>query len=373
MIFRVPLCDLAPQHDAIAFETSEAIKRVVSSQRFILGAEVSAFEEEFSEKIGIPFTVGVASGSDALALALLAVGVVPGDGVITTPYTFVATGSAIARVGAVPIFVDVVPGGVQIDAGAVSHALESLDVKIAAVIGVHLFGQFGDVAALAEVAKEHGVPLVEDAAQAFGATYGGKSAGAFGAAACYSFFPSKTLGAWGDGGAVVTRDPLVAQRVRSLRAHGVDPETQMYAGAGDNSRLDALQAAILRVKLRHVASWISGRRALADAYRRHFSDAAADIVHPAEAALERATFNPLVMRARARDELVAHLRIRNIEARAYYSRLLSEEPRFASAISFPTPHAADAAKTRIALPLYWGMTEERVASVVEAVKSFYAR
>ncbi len=373
MMLRVPLCDLAPQHEATAFETNEAIRRVISSQRFILGPEVAAFEEEFSEKLGIPYTIGVASGSDAIALALLAVGVVPGDGVVTTPYTFVGTASAIERIGAVPVFVDVVPGGVQIDPISVNYALETTDVKVGAVLAVHLFGQFGDVESLAEVANAHKVPLVEDAAQAFGATYDGKAAGAFGAAACYSFFPSKTLGAWGDGGAVATRDPLVAQRVRSLRAHGIDPETGVYAGAGDNSRLDALQAAILRVKLRHVSSWISGRRALADAYRRHFSAFAGDIVHPAEAAREHATFNPLVVRARDRDGLLAHLRSRNVEARAYYSRLLNTEPRFSSAVSFPTPHAVDAAETRIALPLYWGMTEEKVSYVVENVKSFYAR
>ena len=372
-MLRVPLCDLAPQHEAVAFETSDAIRRVVSSQRFILGPEVSAFEEEFSEKIGIPYTVGVASGSDAIALALQAVGVVPGDGVVTTPYTFVGTASAIARVGAVPVFVDVAPGGVQIDANAVNYALETSEVKVGAVLAVHLFGHFSEVDALAEVAKAHDVPLVEDAAQAFGATYDNKAAGAFGAAACYSFFPSKTLGAWGDGGAVVTRDPLVAQRVRSLRAHGIDAETGVYAGAGENSRLDALQAAILRVKLRHVSSWIAGRRALADAYRRHFSAFAGDIVTPAESARERATFNPFVVRARDRDALLAHLRSRNVEARAYYSRPLNAEPRFLSAISFPTPHAVNAAETRIALPLYWGMTEERVAYVVENVKSFYAR
>lgn len=370
---RVPLCDLAPQHEALKFEINEAVTRVVNSQRFILGPEVAAFEEEFSEKIGIPFTVGVASGSDALAFALLAAGVVPGDGVITTPYTFVATGSAISRIGAIPIFVDVVPGGVQIDVAAVKRALEHVEVKIGAIVPVHLFGQFGEMAELKELAFGYGVPIVEDAAQAFGSTYDGKSAGAFGTAACFSFFPSKTLGGWGDGGAVVTRDPIIAGRIKSLRAHGTDPETGAFAGAGDNSRLDALQAAVLRVKLRHVGGWIQARRALADAYRRHFSDAAADVVHPAQSSREVATFNPYVVRARDRDALLAHLKTRNVEARAYYSTLLTNEPRFSVALSFPTPHAEDAAKTRIALPLYYGMGEERVSYVVEAVKSFYAR
>lgn len=370
-MIKVPLCDLSAQHDAIAFETADAIKRVVANQRFILGEEVHAFEEEFSEKTGVAHTIGVGSGSDALALALLACGVQPGDGVITTAYTFVATASAIDRIGAIPVFVDVTPGGVQIDPAAVRAAFEASTIKIAAIVCVHLFGQFGDLAALAALATERGVPLVEDAAQAYGATYDGHAAGAFGTAACYSFFPSKTLGAWGDGGAVVTNDENVAARMRSLRAHGIDRATGEYAGAGDNSRLDAIQAAILRIKLRHVGSWIKSRRALADAYRRHFSSSS-HIVHPNEHAREVGTFNPLVVRADERDGLVAHLRSRGIEARVYYGRPLTLEPRFANAVKHDVTHATEAGKSRVALPLYFGMTEEKVGVVCDGINSFYS-
>ena len=382
---RVPLCDLAPQHDAVATETAVAIQRVVHSQRFILGEEVSSFESQFAEKIGVSYAVGVASGSDAIALVLTAAGVKAGDAVVTTPYTFVATGSAIARVGAVPIFVDVEKDGVQMDAAAVEDAITHATRPVRAIVVVHLFGFAADIAALSAVAKKFDVPLIEDAAQSFGTTINGKSAGTFGAAGCFSFFPSKTLGGWGDGGAVVTNDAALADRLRSLRAHGFDRARNAYVGAGDNSRLDAIQAAVLSVKLKHVDEWIAARRRSIDAYRSHFKalcdlrehvprdsrGLSSDIEMPEERAGEHATFNPLVVRAKNRDALAGHLRDQGIEARAYYTRLLSAEPRFASSPKSHTPNAQEAADSRIALPLFFGMTAAQIAYVAGAIALFY--
>jgi len=372
---RVPLCDLEPQHEAVVDETALAISRVVASQRFILGEEVSSFEQEFAAKIGASYAVGVGNGSDAIALSLLALGVGPGDGVVTTPYTFVATGSAIARIGAVPIFADVEANGVQLDAAAVADVIASATIPIRAIVVVHLFGFAADLTALEQVAKKNGIPIVEDAAQAYGTRIDGKSAGTFGAAGCFSFFPSKTLGAWGDAGAVVTGDAAVADRLKSLRAHGFD-RARGYVGAGDNSRLDAIQAAVLRVKLRHVSGWIAARRKLVDVYRSHFldkSDVIGSFVEmPEERAGEHATFNPLVIVAERRDELATHLHDGGIEARAYYTQLLSAEPRFASSPASSTPHAQAAANSRLALPLFFGMTRAQVDYVVEAIAAFYS-
>lgn len=372
---QVPLCDLAPQQAVIAAKASAAVERVVASQKFILGETVTSFEREFAEKLGVSCAVGVANGSDALALALIAAGVSRGDGVVTTPYTFVATGSAIARVGAVPIFADVEKSGVQLSAASVDEAISNSPVPVKAIVVVHLFGFAADMSALAAVAADHDVPIIEDAAQAFGVRIQNKCAGAMSLAGCFSFFPSKTLGGWGDGGAVVSNDEAFAEKVASLRAHGFDRARRGYVGAGDNSRLDAIQAAVLGVKLKYVDSWIESRRKLVSAYRSHFLERSRDLERlielPTERADEHATFNPLVVRAKHRDALAAHLHDHGVEARAYYATLLSAEPRFSSSPKSDTPNAQEAADSRLALPLFFGMTEEQIAHVTSAIKIFY--
>lgn len=371
----VPLCDLAPQQAAIADEVNAAVSQVVASQKFILGEAVSSFERAFAEKIGVSCAVGVANGSDALALALIAAGVRAGDGVVTTPYTFVATGSAIARVGAIPIFADVEKDGVQISAAAIDEAISSSALPVKAIVVVHLFGFACDMNAVNAVAEDHDVPVIEDAAQAFGTHVQNKSAGSFGVAGCFSFFPSKTLGGWGDGGAVVSNDKSFAEKITSLRAHGFDRTRGGYVGAGDNSRLDAIQAAVLGVKLKYVSSWIESRRELVDSFRSHFKAISSDLENlvelPKERADEFATFNPLVVRAKNRDALAAHLRDQGVEARVYYGKLLSSEPRFSSSPKSHTPNAREAAESRLALPLFFGMTEEHVAHVTNAIAAFY--
>ncbi len=372
---RVPLCDLAPQQAAIGDEVAAAVQRVALSQKFILGERVSSFERRFAEKIGVSCAVGVGSGSDALALALIAAGVSVGDAVVTTPYTFVATGSAIARVGAIPIFADVEKNGVQLAAAAVDEAISTSALRVKAIVAVHLFGFACDMSALTAVAHDHDVALIEDAAQAFGTRIENKSAGSFGVAGCFSFFPSKTLGGWGDGGAVVSNDEIFAEKIKSLRAHGFDRARSSYVGAGDNSRLDAIQAAVLDVKLKYVDAWTLDRRKLVGAYRSHFLDGSRDLEKfiglPNERVNEFATFNPLVVRAKDRDALAGHLRDSGIEARAYYSRLLSAEPRFSSSPKAHTPNAQEAADSRLALPLFFGMTEDQIAYVTNAIGAFY--
>jgi dTDP-4-amino-4,6-dideoxygalactose transaminase len=374
-MMRVPLCDLAPQQAALGDEVAAAVQRVVDSQQFILGETVSSFERRFAKKIGVSYAVGVGSGSDALALALIAAGVSAGDAVVTTPYTFVATASAIARVGAVPIFADVEKNGVQLAAAAVDEAISNSQLPVKAILAVHLFGFACDMNALTAVARDHDVALIEDAAQAFGTCIENKSAGTIGLAGCFSFFPSKTLGGWGDGGAVVSNDEVFAEKIKNLRAHGFDRARGSYVGAGDNSRLDAIQAAVLEVKLKFVGGWIEDRRKLVDSYRSHFLGRSRDLENVIETMDERAgefaTFNPLVVRAKDRDALAGHLRDHGIEARAYYSRLLSAEPRFSSSPKSETPHAQVAADSRLALPLFFGMTEDQIAYVMNAIAAFY--
>ncbi len=305
-----------------------------------MGEAVSAFESQFAEKIGVSCAVGVANGSDAIALALIAAGVKPGDGVVTTPYTFVATGSAIARVGAFPIFADVEEGGVQLDATSVDEVISKSACRSRRSSSFICSDSPPTSKRSKASQKKHGVALVEDAAQAFGTRVGDKCAGTTGVAGCFSFFPSKTLGAWGDGGAVVSNDAEFGERIKSLRAHGFDRTRGEYVFAGDNSRLDAIQAAVLSVKLKYVDSWIESRRKSVDLYRSHFQDSSEHLQMPTEHADEVATFNPLVDEAKNRDGLARHLHDHEIEARAYYTRLLSDEPRFASSPKSYTPKRA---------------------------------
>src|SRR5947207_1276555 len=274
----LPMQDLKAQYRALAPQIEAAVRRVLESQHFIMGPEVEAFEKELAAYLGVPHAIGVASGSDALLVPLLALGVGPGDEVVTSPYTFFATGGAIARVGAKPVFVDIEPRSFNVNVDPIESYLAGEHPllndrgrfdhdprRVKAIMPVHLFGQCADMGPLLEVARRRQIPVIEDAAQALSARYRGQMAGTMGEVGAFSFFPSKNLGGAGDGGAIVTRDDKLAGRMRVLRVHGAKPK-YFHAVIGLNSRLDALQAAILRVKLPHLESWSAARRQAADRY-----------------------------------------------------------------------------------------------------------
>jgi dTDP-4-amino-4,6-dideoxygalactose transaminase len=268
---QIPMLDLVGEYHEIKDEIDEAVHRVLESGHFILGEEVEAFEHEVAGYLGVQYAIGVASGSDALLLALMALGVGPGDKVITTPFSFFATASAVVRLGATPVFCDIDPRTFDLDPGSVRRYLEaSYTPAVKAIIPVHLYGQCCDMDPLLELAGTHRLKVVEDCAQSFGSTYKGHQSGTMGDIGCFSFFPTKNLGAYGDGGMVVTNDDALAEHVRMVRVHGARRKYH-HEELGINSRLDAMQAAILRVKLKHVDAWTERKRVLAAAYDEELS------------------------------------------------------------------------------------------------------
>lgn len=368
MAVRVPLADLAAQHATIRDEVLAAAHAVIESQAFVLGAPVATFERALASACGASHAVGVASGTDALVLALRALGVGPGDAVITPAFGFVASAEAIAVVGARPVFADVELATFNVSPESVERAV-TRDVR--AILPVHLFGQCADMAKVGAIAKRHGLAIVEDAAQAIGATDGGRDAGAMGDAGCLSFFPSKNLGAWGDGGAVLTSRDDVAARVRRLRAHGMSAP-YVSEEIGTNSRLDALQAAVLNAKLAHLEGWNEARRRVAARYRERLADLDG-LVLPVERAGARHVYNQLVVRCDARDALAAHLAERGVATRVYYPVALSRMPCFAHLDVPHMPSAELAARTALALPMYPELADDAVDYVADAVRAFFAR
>jgi len=264
----VPLLDLKAQHDAIASEIGVAVSAVLSSQHFILGPEVRELEEALAGYCGAEYSIGCASGSDALLLAMMAMSIGPGDEVVTTPFSFFATAGCIARLGATPVFVDIEPGTFNIDPVALEDAIS---LRTRAILPVHLFGQCAAMDSIDETASAHGIPVIEDAAQSIGADFRGRRAGGIGLMAAFSFYPTKNLGGAGDGGLITTSDPETAAKLRALRAHGARKK-YFHDNVGINSRLDSLQAAILLVKFRHLEKWTEARRQNADRYRRLFNE-----------------------------------------------------------------------------------------------------
>jgi dTDP-4-amino-4,6-dideoxygalactose transaminase len=375
----VPMLDLKAQFRQIEGGVRSALDRVLVSQQFVLGEEVTALEREISAYLGGVEAVGVASGTDALLLALIALEIGEGDEVITTPYTFFATASAIHRAGARPVFVDIDPATFLIRPEQVARAITP---RTRAILPVHLFGQMADMDPLMEAASR-GIAVIEDAAQAIGATAetGGKTlrAGTVGTFGCFSFFPSKNLGGAGDGGLVTTRDRGLADRVRSLRRHG-EEALYVHTRVGLNSRLDSLQAAVLRVKLPHLEQWNSAREANAARYRRFFEAAGLSasegpVVLPEARPGARHTFHQYVIRARRRDELMAHLRAAGIGCAIYYPIPLHLQRCFASLRHHPGdfPVSETAASSTLALPVYPELTEAMQAEVVGAIRDFYGR
>jgi dTDP-4-amino-4,6-dideoxygalactose transaminase len=362
---KVPLLDLVSQYKEIKPEMDTAIQRVLDSGHFILGPEVKAIEEEVVGYLGVAHGIGVASGTDALLLALRALGIGPGDEVILPAYTFFATIGTVLHVGATPVLVD-------IDAQSYCIDIEQTRAKVTpatkAIIPVHLYGQAADMDALAEIAREHGLSIIEDNAQAFGATYKGRKTGGLGDIGCLSFFPSKNLGGYGDGGMVVTNNPKLAEKMRMLRAHGWKkkyfPEILGY-----NSRLDALQAAVLRVKLPHLDKWNEGRRKVAHIY----SDALAEMPNiqtPYEAPNRTHVYHLYILQVPNRDELQEKLKEAGVGTSVYYPQPLhlAEPCRELGYKEGDFPVAEKASLETIAIPVYPEMSDEQIAYVLEIVK-----
>lgn len=368
----VPLLDLKAQFRTIETEVRAAIDRVVESQRFIMGPEVEALESEIAAYCGAPHAIGVSSGTDALLVALMALGVGAGDEVVTSTYSFFASGGVIARLGARPVFVDIDPVTFNIDPEGVRRVLNR---RTRAVIPVHLFGQCADMAPILDLAASNGIAVVEDAAQALGAGYQGRAAGTMGDLGCFSFFPSKNLGAYGDGGMVVTGDGALAARVKALRVHGAQPKYH-HAMVGGNFRLDAIQAAILRAKLLRLDGWSERRRENAGFYDRAL--ARTGLVEAGRIRLPTIRYTPhvvnqYVIACEDRDGLRAHLASKGIGTEVYYPVPLHLQECFAdlgyAAGSLPVSERA-AAET-VALPVYPELSESQLTYVADAVRDFY--
>lgn len=396
----VPLLDLRAQYQTIKKEIDEAMQRVVDSQHFILGPEVKALEAEVVAYSQCEFGIGVSSGTDALLVSLMAIGIGAGDEVITTPYTFFATGGCVSRLEARPVFVDIDPYTYNIKPEAIEAALTE---RTRAIMPVHLFGQMANMDPIMEIANRHNLVVIEDAAQAIGSEYKGRRAGSMGHLGCFSFFPSKNLGGFGDGGMVVTNDPDLAAQVKRLRNHGAEPK-YYHQYIGGNFRLDAIQGAVLRVKLKYLNGWTEGRQSNADTYRRLFAEAGlvvepsqltclrndcaaagdalacdlrqaapAKIVLPVELPGYRHIYNQFVIRVPRRDELMAYLKEQGIGCEVYYPVPLHLQVCFTN-LGY---RAGDltvsecAALETLALPIYPELTVEMQERVVEAIGKFY--
>ena len=392
----LPLLDLKAQYTAIREEVRAAIDRVADSQRFILGPEVEALEQEVADYSQCAFAIGVSSGSDALLVALMATDLKPDDEVITTPYTFFATSGVIARLGAKPVFVDIDPLTFNIDPNKIEVAITD---RTRAIMPVHLYGQIAEMDAIMEIANRHKLYVIEDAAQAIGAEYHGRRAGSIGHLGCFSFYPSKNLGAFGDGGMVTTNDSELAGRIRLLRNHGETPKYYSRV-IGGNFRLDAIQAAVLRVKAKYLDQWTEGRQRNAALYRELFAEAELAIrpeslsylqsdvnsngaafalremrgvVLPAEAANRRHVYNQFVIRNGQRDALMAFLKERKIRTEIYYPVPAHLQECFVDAGGkvgdFPISECA--AEETLALPIYPELTEDMLSTVVSAIADFH--
>lgn len=370
--FRIPLLDLTAQYSAIRGEIEEAVRRVFQSQQFILGPDVAALEQEVAAYCGVEHAVGCGSGTDALLLALRALGIGPGDEVLTTPFTFFATGGAIANVGARPVFADIDPASFNLDPVQAREVLEKRP-RVRAILPVHLYGLCADMDPLLEMARRRGIPVIEDAAQAIGAEYCGRRAGSMGAIGCFSFFPTKNLGGAGEGGILTTHDAALAERLRALRVHG-SRLRYYHDEVGTNSRLDTLQAAVLRVKLRHLEEWTARRIALAETYRQTFRRLGTPVRVPELPAYPaRHVYHQFVIRAPRRDRLREFLAANGIGAEIYYPLPLHRQKCF-DALGYTEgsfPESERAAREVLALPIYPELSAADVGEVCSTIHRFF--
>jgi dTDP-4-amino-4,6-dideoxygalactose transaminase len=363
----VPLLDLGAQYRPLREELLAVIARVCDSQRFIMGPEVEGLEREIAAYLDVRDAIGVSSGTDALIAALMALGIGVGDEVVTSTYSFFATAGSIARVGATPVLVDIDPVTFNLDPAAVRAALTP---RTRAIIPVHLFGLCADMDPIADAARERGIAVIEDAAQAIGATYKTRQAGSIGTVGCFSFFPSKNLGAFGDAGLVTTNDPALAKEIRLVRNHGAEPK-YFHRRIGANFRLDAIQAAVLRVKLPHLARWTAMRQANARRYDELLAAAGlSDVVTGPSRPPDRGhIFNQYVVRVPDRDRVRAFLADRGIGTEIYYPVPFHLQECFAGLGHRPGdfPHAEAAADATLALPIYGELSPEQQAAVAAAL------
>lgn len=364
--------DLKAQFATIRGEVMEAVTRVMESQQFVLGPEVALFEEEFAAKFGAKHAVGCASGTDALVLTLMAAGIGAGDEVITSPFSFFATAGAIALAGATPVFVDIDPATFNIDSAKIDAAVTS---RTRAIIPIHLFGLSADLDPIVAVAKTRNLLVIEDAAQAVGARYNNRFTGTLGDFACFSFFPSKNLGAAGEGGLITTANPQMAERLKMLRVHGSNKK-YFHDILGTNSRLHALQAAVLRVKLRHLDAWTADRQNRAERYRRLFEQAGlSQFVTCPSAPSNRFqhVYNQFTIRTERRDALKEHLRLQGIPSEIYYPLCIHLQKVFAHLghREGQMPQSEKASREVLSLPVFPELTDDRQDQIVGAIATFH--
>ena len=369
----IPVLDLKAQYQEIKGEIHSAIDRVLESQHFILGEEVEALEAEVGAYSQCRYGIGVSSGTDALLVSLMAMGIQPGDEVITTPYSFFATAGAVARLGARPVFADIQNDTYNLDP---EHVDLLVNPKTKAIIPVHFAGQVANMDPIHETASKHGLAVIEDSCQAIGADYKSRRAGSIGALGCFSFFPSKNLGGYGDSGMVTTNDSALADKVRLLRNHGHQPKYYNKI-VGGNFRMDAIQAAVLRVKFKYLESWTEKRIQNAAAYRELFVEAGLEgkAIHiPAESGFGRHIYHLFIIRCLKRDELMKYLKEKGIGTEVYYPVPLHLQECFTDLGYRPgdLPVSENLAKTSLALPIYPELTPAMQQEVVSAIATFYS-
>ncbi|MEH7384298.1 DegT/DnrJ/EryC1/StrS family aminotransferase [Bacillus sp. JJ1521] len=368
---RVPMLDLTEQYQTLKPQIHDAMEEVMSNAHFILGKNVKQLESDIAEYSNVNYGVGVANGSDALHISLEACGVGAGDEVIVPSFTFFATAGAVARTGATPVFVDINPKTFNIDPEKIKAAITE---KTKGIIPVHLYGQMAELDEIASIAKEHNLFVIEDAAQAIGSEYKGKKPGELGTTACYSFFPTKNLGAYGDGGMIVTNDEDIAEKMRVIRVHGSKPKYYHHV-LGYNSRLDELQAAILNVKFPHLNDWSRQRIRNADNYTRLLNEHVPHVVTPFKEEHNYHIYHQYTIRVEKRDELQAFLKENGVETMVYYPKPLHLQPVFAE-LGYKEgdlPETEKASNEAISLPMFPELKLEQQEYVVSKIKEFYTR
>ncbi len=363
----IPLLDLDAQHRSLHSKLREAFERVLASGEFILGSEVEAFELEVARFLNVKHAIGVSSGSDALLASLMALGIGPGDEVITSSFSFFATAGCVARLGATPVFVDIDPDTYNMDP---QHLVRVFTKHTKAIIPVHLYGQPADMQPLLEFARTHDVSVVEDAAQAIGAYTESGHVGSLGAFGCFSFFPSKNLGGLGDGGLITTNDDTLAKHVRILRAHGAEPKYYHHM-VGGNFRLDALQAAFLRIKLNYLPQWIAARQMCAARYDQLFKETGLnkDLLDTPRRQQASHVYHQYVIRTSRRAQVIQQLQANNIGYAVYYPTPLHLQPCFAylGYTQGSLPLAEKASEQTLALPMYPELQEAQQVRVVQTI------
>ncbi|WP_027726388.1 DegT/DnrJ/EryC1/StrS family aminotransferase [Tuberibacillus calidus] len=366
----IPMLDLTQQYQTLKEDINKALDKVMSSARFILGPNVKQLEESVAKYSRVSYGVGVASGSDALHISLEACGIKEGDEVIVPAFTFFATAGAVARAGATPVFADIDPVTFNIDPKSIEKLITD---KTKAIIPVHLYGQMADMKAIKDIADKHHLYIIEDAAQAIGAEFEGKRAGEIGATACYSFFPTKNLGAYGDAGMIVTNSEELAERSRVLRAHGSKPKYYHHV-LGYNSRLDEMQAAILNVKLEHLNKWNEMRRKNAAYYTELLNKELGDrVITPVEVENRYHVYHQYTIRVKDRDQLQQFLKDNGVATMIYYPKPLHLQPVF-SDLGYKEgdlPESEKACKEALSLPMFPELSKEQQEYIVSKIKEFY--